>query len=297
MKSVVLTGLVVASSAIAQGDHSRHMTIDPHAAHRQPKPVQSAAHDEHAAHRPSGAQTESERAHVPPDPPSLVLGEMSNERMIELMQMEDDAALGMIRLDELEAFRIDDETGLGWDVQSWYGTDYDKLWLKVEGERMADETQARAELLWDRIVSPWWSVQAGVRHDFLQGPARTWAAVGVQGTAPQFVEVEATIYVGEQGRTAARISAEHDLLITQRLVLQSQVEIAAYAMDDHANDLGAGLADLEIGLRLRYEIIREVAPYVGVRWVRELGKTADLARVAGRDDSELFAVAGLRAWF
>jgi len=269
---------------------------DPHAGHHQSVPP-STQHGAHTNAGPAGEPTESERAHVPPDPPSLVLGEMSNERMIELMQMEDDAALGMIRIDELEAMRIDGENGVAWDVDAWYGGDYDKLWLKTKGERIAGATHARAELLWDRIVSPWWSLQAGVRHDVLEGPSRTWAALGLQGLAPHFFDIEAALYVGEQGRTAARFSAERDLLITQRLVLQPQLEINAYGKEDRENAIGAGIADLSLGLRLRYEIIREIAPYVGVQWQRKLGDTADLARAAGTDDSDVFFVAGVRAWF
>lgn len=254
-------------------------------------------HDTHAQHRPAREPTESERAHVPPDPPALVLGEISNERMIELMQMEDDAPLGMARLDELEGFRTQGENGIAWDADAWYGNDYDKLWLKTEGEHIGSDTEGRAELLWDRIVGAWWSVQAGVRRDFHDGPSRTWAAIGLQGLAPYFFGVEATFYVGEGGRTAVRISGESDVLLTQRLVLQPQFELNAYGKDDHVNGIGAGLSDLELGLRLRYEVIREVAPYIGVQWERRLGETADLTRAAGADSSDVFVVAGLRAWF
>lgn len=280
----------LAGTALGQQDHSRDRPDDPHEAHRNP-----TAADEHVNHEGS-QQTESERAHVPPDPPSLVLRDMSNQRMIELMQMEDDAALGMLRLDELEGMSGDDD-GFAWDAHAWYGTDYDKLWLKSQGERMAGETTARIELLWDRIASAWWSVQAGVRHDVLEGPSRTWAAVGVQGLAPQLVHAEATLYVGEQGRTAVRLSVERDLLITQRLILQPQLELAAYGKDDPANGIGSGLSDVGLGLRLRYELIREIAPYVGVRWERKLGGTGDFARATGDDPGEMFLVAGLRAWF
>lgn len=299
--------LFVASTAAAQQDHSHHQPADPHAEHRQPS---TSEQDEHAEHRqpPASGQdehahhraqqlTESERAHVPPDPPALVLGPMSNERMIELMQMEDDAALGMLRLDELEAFNGEHADGFAWEAHAWYGTDYQKVWLKTEGERISGETEGRAELLWDRIVSPWWSMQLGVRHDVHEGPSRSWAAIGLQGLAPQLVEIEATLYVGEEGRTAARMSVERDLLITQRLVLQPQLELEAYGKDDPENRIGSGLSSLEVGLRLRYELMREIAPYVGVQWERAFGETADLVRAAGDDASDLWFVAGVRAWF
>lgn len=301
----------------AAEDHSQHQheppPVDEHAEHRMPPPNvppsssdEHAQHqdrtqvtDEHAAHRaPSTDEpTESERAHIPPDPPQLVLGDMSNERMIELMQMEDDAPVGMLLLDQLEWREVDDEDAHVWEAQAWYGDDYNKLWLKTEGERADDETEGRIELLWDRITSRWWSVQAGLRQDFSTGPSRTWASVGVQGLAPYFFEVEATVYVGEEGRTAARFSGEYDLLITQRLILQPEIEFEWFGRRDPQNAIGAGLSDMEAGLRLRYEIRRELAPYIGVHWQRTFGDTARMARAEGHDPSDIVFVAGLRAWF
>lgn len=151
--------------------------------------------------------------------------------------------------------------------------------------------------LWDRIVSRWWNLQAGVRHDFGEGPSRDWVAVGVQGLAPYFFDVEATAYLGDSGRTAARFSAEYDLLFTQRLVLQPQFEVNLYGKDDPANRIGSGLSNLELALRLRYEFRREFAPYVGLVWTRRFGNTADFARAAGEDASDVQFLAGLRVWF
>jgi copper resistance protein B len=152
-------------------------------------------------------------------------------------------------------------------------------------------------LVWDRIISSWWSFQAGARQDFGEGPSRTWASIGLQGMAPYHFEIDATLYVGEQGRTAARLAGEYDLLITQRLILQPEIELEFYGKDDPANGIGSGLSEAGLGLRFRYEIRRELAPYVGVQWERKLGGTADLARNEGHDDSEVLFVAGLRAWF
>lgn len=235
--------------------------------------------------------------HVPPDPPTLVLEHMTNERMIELMQMDDDASFWSVQFDEIETFRREGEQIIGWDAGVWLGTDYHKLRLKSAGKHRDGETRMRAELRWDRIVSPWWSLQAGVRHDALAGPSRTWAAFGVQGLAPYFVAVEAMLYVGEGGRTAARIEAQTDWLLTQRLILQPKLEIDAYGKDDRTNGIGSGVSSLELGLRLRYEIVREIAPYVGVQWERAFGATADLLSVAGGDPSEVVFVAGIKAWF
>ena len=169
--------------------------------------------------------------------------------------------------------------------------------LKSEGERIAGDLDARSELLWDHVAARWWSLQAGIRHDLGEGPSRTWAAFGVQGLAPYWFEVEATAYVGEQGRTAARFSAEYELLITQRLVLQPRFEVSFFGKSDPRNGIGSGLADTDIDLRLRYEFRREFAPYVGVTWTHSYGTTADLARVSGRDTDDLQVVAGLRVWF
>lgn len=250
-----------------------------------------------AAVAQSAEPAESERRHVPPNPPENPVHDMSHERMIELMQMEDNAPVSMTLLDELEWQEIDDHAAVHWDGRFWYGDDYNKAWLRSEGTRVAGEYEGLAELLWDRVVSRWWHVQAGVRHDLGEGPSRTWAAFGVQGLAPYRFEVEATVYVGEQGRTAARFSGEYELLITQRLILQPKIEFDLYGKDDPRNGIGSGLAESELGLRLRYELRRELAPYVGLVWTRSFGETADFARAEDRDEDDLLFVAGLRVWF
>lgn len=296
-------GTVAAWSAEDHSAHQRHQQGTPaaedHSQHQPQAQEEAASESEHHAHHApaSDEPTESERQHVPPDPPQQPMHDMSNERMIELMQMEDDAPVGMVLLDQLEWREVDQKDALQWDAQLWYGNDYNKAWFKSEGERVAGEYEGEAELFWDRIVSRWWHVQAGVRTDFGEGPSRQWAAFGVQGLAPYWFEVEATAYVGEQGRTAARFSGEYELLLTQRLILQPKLEFQLYGKDDPENGVGSGLADAEIGLRLRYEIRREFAPYVGVLWTRSFGDTADLARAAGHDVDDLQVVAGLRMWF
>ena len=225
------------------------------------------------------------------------MGDMSKERMIELMQMEDDAEFGMLVLDQLEWQRTDAADALAWEFDAWYGDDYNKVWFETEGERAEGEEEGRVEVMWDRIITSWWSLQTGVRQDFGEGPARTWLDLGIQGMAPYFFEIDAAIYVGEQGRTSARFSGEYDLLITQRLVLQPELELRLFGKDDPENGIGSGLSDIEIGLRLRYEIRREFAPYIGLHWERKFGRTATLARHEGDDVSELNVVAGVRAWF
>jgi copper resistance protein B len=103
--------------------------------------------------------------------------------------------------------------------------------------------------------------------------------------------------VSEKGDLSARLEAEYDLLITQRLVLQPKAELAVAAQRVPELGVGSGLNDIELGLRLRYEFSREFAPYVGVHWERKVGETARLAREEGEQADSLWVVAGLRFWF
>lgn len=260
-------------------------------------PIAYAQEHVHSTPSASGAPTPSELAHVPPDPPQHSMGAMSPARMIELMDMNDTAMFAKVLMNELEWQRADDTDVTAWDGEAWVGGDYHKLWLKTEGEHADGETEARNELLWDRIVGRWWSAQVGVRQDLFETTDRTWFALGIQGLAPQWFEIEATLYLGGQGRTALRTSVEYELLLTQRLILQPQLEVNLYGTDDPDNGIGSGLSDIEAGVRLRYEIRRKLAPYVGVEWSKSFGKTADFVRAENRAADDVRIVAGLRMWF
>jgi copper resistance protein B len=245
-----------------------------------------------------GAYAQSQSEHVPPDPPQTRVHDMSYGEMTEMMGMDDRSRFAKVMLDRMEWQNADAGSTFEWDAAAWYGGDYNKLWLETEGARTSDTTEeARIELLWDRIVSPWWSLRAGGRHDAGTGPARDWLAFGFAGLAPGFVEVETSVYLGEDGRTALRLTTGRDFLITQRLVLQPEAELDAYCKDDPERLIGAGLSDLKLGLRLRYELRRELAPYFGVRWVGHFGDSADLRRAAGEPADEFLWLAGIRAWF
>ncbi|AWV07293.1 copper resistance protein B [Marilutibacter maris] len=203
-------------------------------------------------------------------------------------------------LDRLEAWDADEEgTGTAWEALAWVGGDIDRLWLRSEGERTDAGTEsADLEVLYGHSVSRWWDVVAGIRHDFGgEGPSQTFAAFGVQGLAPYKFEVSATGYVGESGQTAASLEAEYDTLISNRLILQWSAEAELYGKDDPARGIGSGLSSLEAGARLRYEISRRFAPYVGVSWERSYGGTADLKRAHGEDIEDTRLVAGVRVWF
>lgn len=214
------------------------------------------------------------------------------------MDMADDARHLYVLFDNLEYRHGDDGNAQAVDAQAWYGGDRDKLWLKLDGERSGGSLGAtRAEAAWNRAISAYWGAQVGLRHDFGDGPTRDWLAVGVQGLAPYWFDLEATAYLGQSGRSALRLEAEYELLFTQRLVLQPDVEVNLYGKDDPARGIGSGLSDLDVGLRLRYEITRKFAPYVGVVWSRKFGNTADYARAAGEDTQDTRLVAGFRIWF
>jgi copper resistance protein B len=244
------------------------------------------------------ARCENESPHVPPEPPTKAMPDMPYREMVRMMEMDDTAPIGMVLLDRLEWRGATGSDAGAWNGHAWYGGDYSKLWFKTEGERVHGRTEdARAELLWDRIVARWWSLQLGVRQDFGSGPPRRWAAIGVQGLAPQWFDIEATFYAGDGGRAAARLQAQYELLFTQRLIFQQELEANLYSKGDPQRSLGPGLSDLELGLRLRYEIRREFAPYFGVAWRRAFGQTADLGRADGDRIGAARVVAGVRVWF
>ncbi|HCY62211.1 MAG TPA: copper resistance protein B [Oxalobacteraceae bacterium] len=185
-----------------------------------------------------------------------------------------------------------------WDVQGWYGGDYNKLWIKSEGESTpgGGTEEADVQALYARRISPFWHLQAGVRQEARPAPSRTQGVLAIQGLAPYWFNVEASVFVGS-GRASGRFEAEYDQLLTQRLILQPRIETNFSGSADARRGIGSGLNDVELGLRLRYEFRREFAPYIGVAWTRKLGDTADLARQAGRDVSSSALVAGLRIWY
>lgn len=236
--------------------------------------------------------------HVPPDPPQQMMGDMTYKEMVSMMQMDDTHRFGKVMLDQFEWRDAQEGAEGAWDAQAWYGGDYNKLWIKTEGERVAGLTHnGSVDVLFDRVVGRWWDAQGGIRQDFGRGPARTWLALGLQGVAPYWLDAEATFYVGEEGRTAVRLKADYDLLLTQRLILQPYGEVNIYSKSDAEREVGSGLSDLELSLRLRYEVRRELAPYLGVGWFKRFGTSAELARAAGEGSDEVQLVAGLHIWF
>lgn len=206
----------------------------------------------------------------------------------------------LIEADQLEYRLRDGKDLFAWDAHASIGTDENKFVLKTEGEYERDASRfdrAEVQLLYRRLVSDFFDAQIGVRHDFRPNPARTYAVVGLAGLAPQWLETDANLFISEKGIPSARINAEHDLLLTQRLILQSSAEVNFQAAGDRAAGLGSGFSSVELGLRMRYEIAREVAPYIGVHWERKFGRTADFAKDEGEAIDSLFFVTGLRLFF
>ena len=210
----------------------------------------------------------------------------------------DDPVLTKVMLDQLEVRDVGSDNANVWDGQGWIGKDLTKLWIKSEGERTSGKTdEAELQLLYSKAVAKYWDFQVGVRHDFRPSPGRSWAAIGFQGLAPYFFKIDTALFIGESGRTALRLEAEYELLFTQRLILTPEIEVNLYGQNDLDTGAGSGLSDLEAGLRLRYEIRREFAPYIGVNWLRLFGNTAEFARAAGESTSEAQFTVGIHAWF
>lgn len=217
--------------------------------------------------------------------------------------LHDDRVRVFARAERLEwrARNGDDAWLLDGDV--WAGNDRAKVWLKAAAQQSpgADAGdgwhEAELQLLYSRMVSPFWDVQAGVRDDFRPHPSRAHAVLGVQGVAPLDIDVEAALFLSDEADLSARVEAAWDLLLTQRLIATPRVEAnaAAWGVDDLP--IARGLNDLGLELRLRYEVIREVAPYVGVSYVRRTGPTAGRVRAAGGDAVERAAVFGVRLWY
>ncbi|EJL37938.1 hypothetical protein involved in copper resistance [Caulobacter sp. AP07] len=186
-----------------------------------------------------------------------------------------------------------------WEGEAWFGGDIHRLVLKSEGEGAVggDVDHAELQALYSRAIGPYFNLQAGVRHDFQPRPARTYATLGFEGLAPYWFEVSGAAFLSDKGDLSGRLEGSYDQRITQRLILQPRAELNLAASNDASTGVGSGLSNVELGLRLRYEIRREFAPYVGVTHERKFGKTADYARAAGEGVEDTRLVLGVRAWF
>jgi copper resistance protein B len=219
--------------------------------------------------------------------------------------VHDDQLFTFLRAEQLEYRARDHGPDVArWEAQGWYGGDYQKLWIKTEGEKTVegpDAGELEVQALYSRVIAPFWDFQAGARYDAGWGPGpdsgRWFGVVGVQGFSPYEFEVEATLFVSEDGDVSARLTATTDVLFTQRLILQPRFETEISAQDVPKFQVGEGLNYVDLGLRLRYEVKREFAPYVGINWIRNLGETEGLVRRGGGEVSDLAFVLGVSSWF
>jgi len=211
--------------------------------------------------------------------------------------MLDDAIFIHGLFNQLEG-RFGDTNTFRWSGEGWAGTDENRIWLKTEGRLTNGELDdGIQELFYSRAISTFFNAQLGARYDLDSLPGRGWGAVGIEGLAPMFFRVGATGYVSGDGHLAAKLEASYDLPVTQRLILQPQIELNIYTKDDPARLVGAGLSELDAGLRLRYEITRKLAPYFGVTYLGRYGATADYVSAAGGQTQQVRFTLGVRAWF
>lgn len=211
--------------------------------------------------------------------------------------VDDEHVFYHLLFDQLEG-RFGRDSSFRWEGEGWAGTDMNRIVLKTEGTvSKSVMEEGDQELLYARPISIYFNLQGGLRYDLDSAPGRGWAAFGIEGLAPLFFHVSATGYVSDQGHLAAKLEGNYDLLLTQTLILQPQLEMNFYSKDDPARMIGAGLSDLDTGVRLRYEITRKLAPYIGMTYENKFGDTARFARLVGEPSSDMRFSAGVRIWF
>ena len=197
-----------------------------------------------------------------------------------------------------EATHTNSNNGFHWDLEGSIGGDIQKMIIKSSGQSTRGTlNEVQNELLYSRGMRAWWDLNAGIRHDSGEGPSRTWLSAGLSGTAPGKIDVAATAFAGQSGRAAAKLEASYETLLTNRLIIQWRNENEFYAKADPARGYGKGWTGSLAGARLRYEIRRQFAPYVGVERQWHFGDTARMRRVASEPAHETHWVAGIRAWF
>jgi len=266
-------------------------------------------HDHHASHAASGACSPEHAAmghcSVPPEKtsspdtphvPIPVLTDADRAAAFPILQTNHHPATPLhwlARLDYLDFW----EHGQSWSTDLRFGGDLNRLHLAGEGGREHGTLESASwHAHYSRSVTPWWDLLAGARLD-VQPVSRTWASLGVQGLAPYFFELSAMLHAGSGGQVQLTFAAEYELLLTQRVILQPQVELTASLKNEPDIGIGSGMGTLETGLRLRYEMTRRFAPYIGLVHERSMGQTADFARANGQPVRQSRVVVGVRAWF
>lgn len=263
---------------------------DPHAGHAVGEEITSPP----VAPPPPGAL--SGRAHAA----DSLFGQDAMAEAREELRREHGSFLTMrFLIDQLETRIRNGRDGYFLNAEAWYGGDINKVWLKteVEGEFGRSPEQVEVQALYSRAINPWWNLQAGVRYDLRPDPERAYLVLGIEGLAPYWIEVDAAAFVSNKGDVSASLEVENDLRLTQKLILQPRIELDLAAQDVPEIGVGSGLSTAELGLRVRYEIKPEFAPYVGVAYERAFGDTADFRRAAGDTAGGWNLLLGIRAWF
>jgi copper resistance protein B len=280
---------------------------DPHAGHQAPSP----GNDPHAGHAMAGDGTAVQAGtaatlpvgNVPP--PSVIKDNVADrfygvppmDRAREILDSEHGGGLiSKVMGNILELTTTSGDPGYRWDVEGWYGGDLHRFVFKTEGESRGHVESAEVQGLYSRPVGRYTDVQAGIRYDF-EPNGLAYATFGVETLLPYWFDVEGALFLSEDGDTFARLEGSYDLRFTQRLILQPRVEVTLAAQDVPESDIGSGFSSAEIGLRLRYDIRRELAPYIGIHFETSLGRTEDLVRASGGEVDDTTVVLGVRAWF
>jgi copper resistance protein B len=330
MKRTLLlsAAMLLPSMAYAQQDHSAHQghdmpaeqtkaeappaATDPHAGHDMGNMEQVPGEpvDPHAGHdmsaMPADESAESDVGDASaPAPPGdhaadAVFGaEVMAQSRKELAYEVGGMGYSLVMLDLAEVgFQKGRETNR-FEGEAFTGGNINRFGVKFEGEGALggrlDDLELQA--LYSRAIAPYWNLQAGVRHDIKPDPSRTYLVAGVEGIAPYWFKVNAATFLSNKGELRARVEASYEHRITQSLILQPRIEANVSFQDIPAIGVGSGLTDFEAGLRLRYEIKQEIAPYIGVEWRKQTGATARFARIAGEDPDTVSLIAGIRIWF
>ncbi|QGP81064.1 copper resistance protein B [Sphingobium sp. CAP-1] len=318
MKRLIAATALIAGSIVAaqaqtmdhsQMDHGQmnHEAMD-HSAHQTPPAEETPAPDQpanpHAGHAMPASDDTMPKGVAPPVATDYAAEALYDPAVMAraraaMAKESGGMTFSQLMLDRLEYRGQKGGDGYAWEGEGWIGGDINRLAIKSEGEGAVDGALESAEVqaLYSRAIDPWWNIVAGVRQDFRPRPQRTYATIGIEGLAPYWFELEAQAFLSNKGDAHLRVEGSYDQRLTQRLILQPAAEVNIAAQNVPDIGVGSGLSTIELGLRLRYEIAHEFAPYIGVNWERSFGDTARYARAAGDGASTTSLVMGVRFWF
>ena len=209
---------------------------------------------------------------------------------------------GQILFDRIE-YNIENKNSLDYEITGWYGGDYRRIWIELEGEHNTSKNEGEIEkfdILYGKLISPFWDIRGGIGYTGSygdNGSNRTMALIGLKGLAPYFFEIDTNLRITSKGEVYGDFEAEYDLLFTQRLILQPRIDTTFSFSKIEELGIGTGINNIKVGFRLRYEIKREFAPYVGLNWAKLFGQTKTFAKDEGNPTDYLDLFIGIRMWF